>query len=376
MSRSLHRPPAGHPGPSRARRRARVPLALAGIALALAPVAACSREVTDDHGNVHLTFVTAFPRNSENNDGFFMWAEEVERIAPWITIDYRGGPEVMGPFVLIEGVSSGAIDGAHMPGDYYVDQLAVAQMFRFTPFTPMEERENGVFDLFHAIHREGINVEYLGHSNAGAPQLLFLRGAPVDTADFSGKAIRTSSATSNMVRSMGGAPVDMPGGEIYTAMERGAIDGTGWASVGPVSLGLPDVVDWEIAPRFYDSIANTVMNADRFDSLDQRTQDALREAMVNIEPAIFERYQELSRGEVAAWREAGVERIDLPEADAEEMLEVAYVEAWDFLGWAEMAERYPDAQRIRDAFEDEYERVGLLESVPGGTVIEPEEASS
>ena len=58
------------------------------------------------------------------------------------------------------------------------------------------------------------------------------------------------------------------------------------------------------------------------------------------------------------------------------MLEVAYVEAWDFLGWAEMAERYPDAQRIRDAFEDEYERVGLLESVPGGTVIEPEEVSS
>lgn len=374
MSRPLHHPPAGAPGQSRSRRRARVPLALAGIALAIAPVAACSREVTDADGNVTLTFVTAFPRTSENNDGFFMWAEEVTRIAPWITIDYRGGPETMGPFVLIEGVSSGAIDGAHMPGDYYVDQLAVAQMFRFTPFTPMEERENGVFDLFHDIHREGINVEYLGHSNAGAPQLLFLRGEPVERADFSGKAIRTSSATSNMVRALGGAPVDMPGGEIYTALERGAIDGTGWASVGPLSLGLPDVVDWEIAPRFYDSIANTVMNADRFDSLDQRTQDALRQAMINIEPAIFERYQELSRNEVAAWREAGVQRIDLPEDDAEAMLEVAYVDAWDFLGWDDIVARYPDAQTIRDTFEAEYERVGLLESVPGGTVIEPEEA--
>ena len=48
-----------------------------------------------------------------------------------------------------------------------------------------------------------------------------------------------------------------------------------------------------------------VMNADRFDSLDQRTQDALRQAMINIEPAIFVRYQELSRNEVGGWAEAG-----------------------------------------------------------------------
>ena len=73
-----------------------------------------------------------------------MFVDTLKEKAPWVTIEYKGGTEVMGPNLLIEGVASGAIDGAHLPGDYYVDQLPVMEIARFTPFTPSQERENCV----------------------------------------------------------------------------------------------------------------------------------------------------------------------------------------------------------------------------------------
>lgn len=201
---------------------------------------------------VTLTFVTAFPEKGQNNDGFWIFRDTLEEKAPWIEIDYRGGPEVVDPTDLIEGVTSGAYDGGHLPGDYYVGQMPLMELQRFTPYSPMDERENGVYDLLADAHLT-MGIHYVGHSHSAVPQVIMLKEKIDKPEDLAGRSIRVSSAATNMVSSLGATPVDMPGDEVFTALERGVIDGTVWASVGPSTFGFHEQVNYYVEPRWYES---------------------------------------------------------------------------------------------------------------------------
>lgn len=338
--------------------------------LALASCAKPPETVTkvQDRPEVVLTFASSFAASHANNDGLWMFEERLEENAPWIDVDFRGGPEIMTPSLLIEGVSAGAIDAAVLPGDYYVDQLPAMELARFTPYTPMEERENGVVEIYDRIHREQLGVTYLGHLISGMPQVILLRN-PTDGASLAGRSIRTSSATSDTVEALGGVPVDLPGGEVYTGLERGVVDGASWASVGPESLGLHEVVEYDLSPRFYESVGNLVINERRWDSLDQETRQAIDETMAEIEPEIFDHYVETARTETATWRDAGVQEQELSERDAERLMEIAYVDNWDGLDWDRINTTSPAAPELRRAFE-RGRGEDLSESVPGGADID------
>ncbi|MCP4668761.1 MAG: hypothetical protein GY849_20670, partial [Deltaproteobacteria bacterium] len=57
-------------------------------------------------------------------------------------------------------------------------------------------------------------------------------------ADYKGKKVRTPArATIWILQQLGGAPVKMPGGEIYLAVERGTLDGAEFSAPG---------IDWEM----------------------------------------------------------------------------------------------------------------------------------
>lgn len=316
---------------------------------------------------VTLTFLTAFPEKGQNNDGFWIFRDVLAEKAPWVEIDYRGGPEVVKPTDLIEGVSTGAYDGAHLPGDYYAGQMPLLELQRFTPYSPEEERENGVYDLLAEAH-EPLGVHYVGHTHAAVPQVLLLKDK-IEGADLKGKQIRTSSASSDMVTELGGSPVQMDGGDVFTALERGVIDGTVWASVGATSFGFEQQVKYYVEPRWYESVANTVINLDTWESLDEETQNAINEAMAEAEKQVFEHYQELTAEETAKWEAAGVEKIELAPEDEKKMLEIAYVSAWDRLDWPRITKGSPEADELKAKYQEGYGD-DLTEAVPGKAHIE------
>lgn len=346
--------------------------AIAVAAIACTTLVACggSEGTTGGHENVELTFVTAFPKDHPLNEGFFEFTEELEKRAPWISVKYKGGPETMEPNQMIEGVQSKAIDGASLPGDYYVQQVPALEIARFSPFSPKEERKEGVTEIWEKIHAEA-GLHYLGHSVSGIPQIIFLNNK-VDSPNFKGMSIRTSSATSNMVKSLGGTPVDLEGSEIYTALERGVIDGSAWASVGAAEWGIPKVAKYYVQPRFYDSLANIVINKDKWESLDSETQDTVTETMEDLEPEIFDHFAEMAANETAEWEKAGMEPLNFKGEDAQKMLRIAYVEAWDELDWKRISSSNPEAEDLRNKFQAEYGK-DLESVVPGGTTIAPKE---
>lgn len=316
---------------------------------------------------VTISVASGFARNHSNNDGLWMFVDKLEENAPWINIDFKGGPEVMASNLLIEGVAAGVFDIGVLPGDYYVDQIPAMELARFTPYTPMEERENGVLETYDEIHRDQLGITYLGRAVAGMPQVILSRREITDL-DLHGDSYRTSSAMSNMVLTLGGVPVDLPGNEVYTALERNVVSGATWASVGPSSLGLEGVVSYDVAPRFYESLANIVMNERSWDQLDQRTQDALVDTIAEVEPDIFAHYLSKTIEETEQWHAAGVQEARLSDNDSRTLLELAYVDAWEDLDWDRILSTSPAAARLRDAYDTNDSEL-TFDRVPGGSFI-------
>lgn len=340
------------------------------LALLLVPlvVTGCaSRPPNDSNGEVTLTLASSFARNHSNNEGLLMILDELEKRAPWIHIDYKGGPEVMAPNLLIEGVSGGVFDLGMLPGDYYVDQVPALDLARFTPFTPAEERENGVADIYDEIHREQLGVTYLGRAVSGMPMAVLSRNE-ISSLNLHGKSLRTSAATSDMVSQLHGVPVDIPGNEVYTALERNVVSGATWASVGPSSLGLQDVVSYDMAPRFYESLANLVMNEKTWDALDERTRNALSDTVADMEMPVFNHYLSRTIEETGQWHEAGVRESRLNDDDAAELIRMAYKDAWGELDWDRILETSPAAAKLRDAYDVPLENGGF-DRVPGGAYM-------
>lgn len=338
---------------------------LLAIVLVLVGCSSADAGKMKEGGEVTITVASGFPKNHGNNDGLWIFLEELEKNAPWITIDYKGGPEVMAPNLLIEGVSGGIFDIGMLPGDYYVDQIPAMEIARFTPYTPMEERERGIVEIYDEIHREQLGITYLGRAAAGMPQLVLTR-RELEGLNFHGEAYRTSSATSDIIHRLNGVPVDLPGNEVYAALERNVVSGVTWAAVGPSSLGVDEVVEYHMAPRFYESLANLVMNERSWEQLDMRTQKAISDTIAEVEGDIYAHYLKTTIEETRSWEEKGVKELPMSEEDSLALIELAYGEVWDELDWERILEASPAAAQLREAYDVPVED---LSRVPSGASV-------
>lgn len=312
---------------------------------------------------VTLSLVSSFPRDAGEHEGFWLFAERLEENAPWITLDYRGGPDIMDPLQLVESLQSGAIDTATLPDAYYVQQAPIAELMKFTPYLPGEERENGLYEIYQQWHREALNVEYLGKVFAGVPFQVFTVD-PLEEPDLSGRTLRVSSGQAALVEGLGGEVVNLPASEVYTALERGTVDGFGWASVGVAANSWQDVVGYQIQPLFGEATIPVLINADTWDGLEEVTQQALRDTIIEVEPEVVDLYRQRAQEEFEAYLEAGVEPARFEGEEGQRILEINYTDGFDIVGYDSIVEQFPVAEEMRSMYEEGYGE-NYEDAVPG-----------
>lgn len=294
---------------------------------------------------VTLTAVTSFPLAAVEHAGFRLFLEKLAVNAPWIEIDYRGAGDVMSPFVMGEAVSSGAIDMASLPPAYYAEQFPLATALHLPRLEPADQRSVGLHDWLADKYRSEFGIEYLGYVTGGVPFQLYVN-EPLTTADLSGLNVRVVQTYAAMVEELGGTPITLPGSEIYTAMERGVVDGFGWASVGVTFNGWQEVTKYEIEPGFYQVLLSVIMNQNVFDGLEPVTQQALIDTMIETELEIVGLYAELATAEQAERQADGMTVIRLNNAEAERLVETAYEQ-----GWADAERLSPAVTEFREIYE-------------------------
>lgn len=294
-------------------------LLLGSAALALTALPVQAEEV--------LRGVTAFATGTTFSRPFEAFVERVnEQGEGVVQIDYVGGPEAVPTFEVGNAVSDGIVDIANVTSAFYPNLLPVGDALHLATNTVQEQRENGCFELIDQLHQERMNAKYLARTGDNIQFHIYLT-EEVDGPDLSGLTIRTTPVYRAMLEELGATPVRTAPGEVYTALERGAIDGYGWPIQGVMDLGWDEQTNYRIDPGFYQVDVNFLVNLDRWTALPDEAKQVLQDAALWVEEKNAENI-EINEREAQAQQEAGIEVIGFEGETAEGYLETAQEAGW------------------------------------------------
>lgn len=307
---------------------------LAGSALALALAAggapALAQEVT-------LSAVSAFAEGTTFSKNFERFIDELNEIGKGvIQIDYKGGGgKVMDPFQLIDAVRTGVVDIGNLPGAFYTNRMPEADAIKLSAFNITEERANGAWAYMNELHNKRVNAWHLSRHKDCVPFHLYLN-KPIESRDLTGLNIRVTPIYRAFFASMGAALIRTQPGDVYTALERGTVDGYGWPTQGVLDLGWHEVTKYRVDPPFYRASVEVLVNLDTWNRLTDEQRDTLQQAASFME-ALCEEDRQISEQEIARQSEAGIEAITFTGDEADAWLREAYE-----TGWAEFVEANPE----------------------------------
>ncbi len=255
------------------------------------------------------------------------YIDQVNERNAGIRLELVADPSSVNPFQLGDAVASGVIDIAYISGSFYTNLVPEADALKNFNLPVQEVRANGALDLMDRIHREKMGTVFLGKIVDGIPLHIFLRRAP-ESYDLSGFSLRGTPLYRPMMTGLGANIVQMPGGEIYAALESGVIDGYGWPLWGIGDLGLLEVTKYRLEPGFYRSEIALLANLRRFDSLTDDQRAVLQEEAIEAENWFADFLRQVNEAEIAKQTAAGIEGLKFSDEEAAAMLKMADEAAW------------------------------------------------
>ena len=175
---------------------------------------------------VKINAVTLAPKPVYINKPFKMFVDEVNtKFAGEVEINWRGGPEIMPPFKQAEGVRNGSVDMTYTSPSYYQGLVPTSGTMNLSYKTYAEIAATNYHERMTELHAEK-DLIFLGEIPATQLNFVIYMAKEVSgLEDLKGKRIRVFPTLLPIVKALGAEPIVMGMGDIFTAMERGAIDG-------------------------------------------------------------------------------------------------------------------------------------------------------
>ena len=292
-----------------------------GVAIALTPVYG--------KGTIKLKMVTFLPKGNVNMTALMAFMEDINKKAKGeMEIKYVGGPEAIPGFKQFEAVRTGVVDVILGCESYYGRQVTGAAYTHLTRIDPMQERENGYYDFRVELLKKH-NVYYLGRAQYGPWFNIFTNKAVKRPKELKGQKIRVSATYEPFVKTLGAVPVTLPGSDIYTALERGTIDGYAWAILGNIQMGWVDVCKYILEPRIYEMNLETLINLKTWQKLPGHLQKLLTDCMIENEKEYAKIMVDVSEKEYQGMQNKGMKVIKFSPEDTKWYIDLAYKAGWD-----------------------------------------------
>jgi TRAP-type C4-dicarboxylate transport system substrate-binding protein len=276
---------------------------------------------------VVLRAVTAFAEGSMFSRNFERFIEKVNTDGKGVVrINYIGGPRAMPPFEVGNAVRSKVVDIANVTGAFYTNLMPEADAFKLINKPMTEQRGNGTWEFINSLHNQKLNAQYLARQFHNVPFHIYLNKRP-DKLDFAGLKIRVTPVYKDLVEALGGAAITTAPGEVYTALERGVVDGYGWPVAGIFDLGWEKVTKYRLEPAFYSVEVNVLVNLDSWKALTEAQRKVLTEAALWLEGLDSENVAVIA-AERDKQAKAGIQPIDFGPAAGKAFLDKAKDVAW------------------------------------------------
>lgn len=165
-------------------------------------------------------------------------------------------------------------------------------------------------------------------------------------AEFEGVKIRMPEGpSSDLFRSIGAAPVTVPGSEVYTSLEKGVITATDWGTLSiNDTTGLHDVAPYAIYPGIHSvPVGDVSVNLDKWNALPDHLKEAIELGVRKLGVDMVQTFEALDAEVAAQAQEKGITLIDWS-AEERSKLRAAAVDIWAKTGaGSEMATRIYDS---------------------------------
>lgn len=261
--------------------------------------------------------VTSWPTGL---DTLFGSAEEVASILAELTdgdvqVDVHAAGAQVGAFEVYDAVASGAFEMAHSAPYYFINKDPAHAFFTSVPFgmTP-HQYDAWMFSgdgqsLFDELTLpDGVRAFVAGNTG---PQTSGWFNREINTPeDLQGLTIRFPGFGGQVLSRVGANVQNLPGGEIYLALETGVIDAADW--VGPYDdeiLELHRVAQYYYLPSWAEPSASlaSYVNEDLYQSLPSDIQDAIQAASVESNVRMLARYTSRNGAALQRLIEGGTE---------------------------------------------------------------------
>jgi TRAP-type C4-dicarboxylate transport system substrate-binding protein len=287
---------------------------------------------------ITLKAITAWPKTVLEYKAFSVFTDLLEQMVAKkypgeLKVQHIGGPEAVKTPDQVQALQRGMVDMVYTSGAYYTNVLSEIDSLKLTNYKPAEERANGALAYLRDLHEKKLGVYYLGRVGLDIKFHLYLKGKTIKSADLKGLNIRVSPLYLQAIIGLGGNPVVMPLSEIYAALERNVVDGYCMPSVGIRDYGLQKQTQYVVDPGFYNVPNPLLINLKTWNQLPQKLRDLLTEATIEAEKRVVVMLDNLAKEERPILIKEGLRVIDLPTAEKEKFLKVAYDEGWkDVIG--------------------------------------------
>jgi len=278
---------------------------------------------------VTLKGVSSFAEGTRYSKNFERFVEKVNKEGKGLVqINYiGGGGKVMSPFEVGNAVRGGVVDVANVTGAFYTNLMPEADAMKLTERTIQELRKNGGWAYINKLHNEKLNSYFLARQGDGTPFHLYLT-KKVSKPDLTGLKIRVTPVYRAFFVEMGATVTRTAPGEVYTALERGVVDGYGWPIQGILDLGWQEVTKYRVDPGFYEVDVNVLINLDKWNSLTPEQQAFLNKMGAWLESLNAENAT-INKEEAQKQAGAGIKTITFSADVSKKYLETAYKAGWD-----------------------------------------------
>lgn len=256
-------------------------LRASGLAAVAASLAACSAPDGKNKAaagpRLHWKMITSWPKDFPGlgTGAAVLGALISEASGGRLTVKVYGAGELVPAFEVFDAVSRGIAQMGHSAAYYWKGKAAAAPFFCAVPFGLNAQEMNawlvagGGLELWRELYAP-FNLLPFPAGNTGVQMAGWFNREIRSVRDLAGLKIRIPGIGGEVMARLGATPVNLPGAEIFTAMQSGAIDATEW--VGPyndLAFGLHSVAKYYYYPGWQEPgpTLECMINKTAFDAL-------------------------------------------------------------------------------------------------------------